>query len=89
MSKEVTHEREKTHGPYQGCAGRSQQIKDVFRKSANYDKMRNTQRESLDMIANKLGRILTGDKNHPDHWLDISGYAMLVYKDLTEVKEPF
>ena len=34
------------------------------------------------MIAHKIGRILAGDPNHIDHWLDIAGYATLVAKEL-------
>jgi hypothetical protein len=34
-------------------------------------------REALDMIAHKLGRIIAGDPNEPDHWVDIAGYAQL------------
>jgi hypothetical protein len=41
------------------------------------------------MILNKLNRILSSPDN-PDHWLDIAGYATLVYeeaKDKEEVKD--
>jgi transposase len=33
---------------------------------------------SLDMIAVKISRILTGNPSHLDSWLDIAGYAKLV-----------
>jgi DNA-binding CsgD family transcriptional regulator len=33
---------------------------------------------ALDMIAVKISRILTGNPNHRDSWLDIAGYAKLV-----------
>ena len=36
------------------------------------------QAEALDMIFTKIGRILNGDSNHTDSWLDIAGYATLV-----------
>lgn len=36
------------------------------------------QAEALDMIFTKIGRILNGDSNHIDSWLDIAGYATLV-----------
>jgi hypothetical protein len=36
------------------------------------------QRESLDMIACKASRILNGDPNHLDSWVDIAGYATIV-----------
>ena len=36
------------------------------------------QAEALDMIFTKVGRILNGDPNHTDSWIDIAGYATLV-----------
>ncbi len=36
------------------------------------------QAEALDMIFTKIGRILNGDANHIDSWIDIAGYATLV-----------
>ena len=36
------------------------------------------QREALDMIASKIGRILCGNPNYVDNWVDIAGYAQLV-----------
>jgi hypothetical protein len=34
--------------------------------------------EALDMICHKIGRIINGDANYHDNWLDIAGYSMLV-----------
>lgn len=36
------------------------------------------QREALDMVMHKVGRILNGDPNYPDSWIDMSGYPKLV-----------
>lgn len=36
------------------------------------------QQEALDMIFHKIGRILNGDPNYADSWVDIAGYAKLV-----------
>lgn len=36
------------------------------------------QAEALDMIFAKIGRILNGDPNYADSWIDIAGYAKLV-----------
>lgn len=36
------------------------------------------QAEALDMIFHKIGRILNGDPNYADSWVDIAGYAKLV-----------
>jgi hypothetical protein len=36
------------------------------------------QAEALDMICTKLGRIVNGDPDYVDNWVDIAGYAKLV-----------
>jgi len=36
------------------------------------------QQEALDMIFHKIGRILNGDPDYADSWMDIAGYAKLV-----------
>lgn len=36
------------------------------------------QMEALEMICHKLGRIVNGDVNYADSWVDIAGYAKLV-----------
>lgn len=36
------------------------------------------QQEALDMICHKLGRIVNGDPDYSDSWIDIAGYAKLV-----------
>lgn len=41
-------------------------------------------REALDMIAVKISRIICGQDNFNDHWLDIEGYARLARDKLCE-----
>jgi hypothetical protein len=36
------------------------------------------QLQALDMIATKISRIVHGNPNHTDSWIDIAGYATLV-----------
>lgn len=36
------------------------------------------QQEALDMIYHKIGRIINGDPDYADSWVDIAGYAKLV-----------
>jgi len=48
-----------------------------------YIEMRDTQlafdqREALDMIVHKMGRIINGNPDKVDSWRDIAGYATLV-----------
>lgn len=44
------------------------------------------QQEALDMIFHKIGRIINGDPDYADSWIDIAGYAKLV-ADRLEGKE--
>ena len=36
------------------------------------------QKETLEMIVHKIGRVLNGDPDYVDSWADIAGYAKLV-----------
>lgn len=40
------------------------------------------QREAIDMIIHKLGRVINGNPDKVDHWTDIAGYATLVAERL-------
>lgn len=40
------------------------------------------QKLCLLMIQHKVGRILSGNAQEPDHWKDIAGYATLIVKIL-------
>jgi hypothetical protein len=71
-------ERGKTHGEYSEHAHTTQLLKDVMHESRNWEILSPMQRESLEMFAHKIGRILSGDPSFHDHWDDIAGYAKLV-----------
>jgi hypothetical protein len=40
------------------------------------------QQEALDMICHKIARIINGDENYVDSWVDVAGYATLIAKSL-------
>jgi hypothetical protein len=67
----------KTHGDFKNTAETSQNLKSVMMTGHNWGRLNDIQRESLEMIAMKIGRILSGDHNFRDHWDDIEGYAEL------------
>lgn len=77
--KEVLEQRQKTHGEFSDHALITQQLKDVMRSTAGWTGLNAPMRESLEMVAHKIGRILAGNAYEPDHWLDIQGYAALVH----------
>lgn len=79
-------ERGKTHGRFEDHANITQELKQTFyRPSVSLSRpmrLSNVQREAVDMILHKLGRVAAGDPNFKDHWDDIAGYARLVSQDL-------
>lgn len=75
-------ERGSRYGPFPGHAEKTQRLKDVFRAYPGWHSLDADQREALDMIAHKIGRILNGDPNYDDSWIDIAGYAQLIVKRL-------
>jgi hypothetical protein len=80
----ILNKREKRYGDYSDVSDTSQRIKNVLRQNPNWDELYQFQRESLDMIANKIARIVNGDKDYVDSWVDISGYAQLVVDRIKE-----
>ena len=79
---EILAERAKRHGDFTDHAEITQRIKQVFYGSPNWHILTNTQKEGLEMAAHKIGRILAGDPNHADHWLDIEGYIRIARERL-------
>lgn len=73
-------ERGNRYGTFVGHSAVTQQIKDVIRNHVQIrgKKLDSDQVEALEMIAHKIGRIINGDPNYADSWVDIAGYAMLV-----------
>lgn len=74
----VVADRGETYGDYTIQAEIAQTLKDLFRECPGWGRLEYHQRESLDMIACKASRILNGDPNHLDSWVDIAGYATIV-----------
>lgn len=74
----ILQERGSRYGDFRDDAQNAQRIKDALRAGRNWDKLRPFQREAVELIATKLGRIVNGDPDYADSWLDVSGYAQLV-----------
>lgn len=69
--------RGETHGDYAQMSLRIQTIKSAMHSGPQWDNMSPGQREALELIATKIGRIVCGDPNFKDHWDDIIGYCNL------------
>lgn len=72
------NERGKRYGTFLSQATIVYRIKEAMLNTAGWTRLASDQKEALDMIANKIGRILNGDPNYADSWHDIAGYAKLV-----------
>lgn len=78
----ILAEREKTHGDFTEHARITQEIKAAMHVTRNWKNLSTVQREALEMVAHKVGRILAGDPDVVDHWADSAGYMELVAKRL-------
>ena len=73
--------RHEIYGAFENHAKTSQALKAVMHERSGWDRLSPDQREALEMIQHKIARILNGDPNYADNWIDwidIAGYATLV-----------
>ena len=76
-TSEILAERGKTHGDFGANAEISEALMAVLARGPSYDLLTPTQVHALRMATHKMGRIVSGNPNEPDHWRDIAGYAEL------------
>lgn len=74
----ILNERGSRYGPFTGHADVTQKIKHAMSRGASWHKLAPDQKEALEMVAHKIGRIVNGDPNYDDSWVDIVGYVQLV-----------
>lgn len=80
-------ERGKWYGAFDRHSEITQSLKTEMKKTEGWGKLTADQKEALEMVAHKIGRILNGDPNYDDSWVDIAGYAKLV-ADRLQKKQP-
>ena len=86
--EKTLEERGSRYGTFTGHAEVTQGLK---RFMANELAKRNKvladdQWEALEMVAHKIGRIINGDADYSDSWIDIAGYTKLVADRLDGVE---
>lgn len=86
---EVLQERGKRYGAFDRHAAITQRLKADMQCYPAWANLQPDQREALEMIAHKIGRILNGDPNYADSWVDIAGYAKLVADRLEKPEVQF
>lgn len=77
---ETLTERGKRYGAFVGHAEVTQHLKAYYREqlALRGKVLAADQYEAMDMIMHKVGRIVNGDPDYDDSWVDIAGYAQLI-----------
>ena len=75
-------QRGERYGKFKDGAVIMQDLKNVMRGTPNWESLTPSQREALEMIQHKIGRILNGDPMYDDNWRDICGYSQLILDEL-------
>lgn len=78
----VLDERGARYGDFTGHAEITQRLKATMVNTPRWAALSFDQKEALEMVAHKIGRILNGDPNYKDSWTDIIGYTRLVEQRL-------
>jgi hypothetical protein len=78
--EETINARAQDYGRFKDSAALMQSIKRLLADhAARHDKtFADDQWEALEMIVHKIGRIVNGNPDKVDSWVDIAGYATLV-----------
>ena len=75
-------QRGERYGKFKDVATTTYALQAAIQEAQTYDKLSASQIIALDMICNKMARIVNGDPNYSDNWHDIAGYATLVEQEL-------
>ena len=78
----VLQERGSRYGSLMSNATISQNLKEILHNSTNWEAMPPDMKEALHMIVHKISRIVEGDFEYDDSWIDISGYSTLIVERL-------
>ena len=81
----ILAERGDRYGTFEGHASIAQRLKGTMVTQPKWLHLAADQREALEMIQHKVARILNGDPNYADSWVDIAGYAKLIADRLNGV----
>ena len=88
---DILNERGSRYGSFENHAKICQTLKSVI--STNLISLNkhlaSDQQQALDVICDKIARMINGDPNYIDNWIDIAGYATLVMNRLKKDSEAF
>lgn len=78
----ILEERGKTHGDFRVQSWISQELKNTAENGPNWPMLTSDKREAIHMILHKVARIVSGNAELEDHYLDIIGYTQLALNNL-------
>ena len=84
---ETLKARQSTHGNFEATASIAQSFSRILHSSPNWARLKDWQREGLELVLHKIARILSGDPNFIDSYRDCIGYTQLMINKLMESTE--
>ena len=83
----ILSDRGQQYGDFEEMSECIQALKDLMRNQPGWPRLAAFQREALEMTCTKIGRILTGNPDNLDSWMDIAGYTQKA-AEMIERKRP-
>lgn len=75
------------YGPLIESGEVAMKLEDYLRSLPGWERLAYDQREALAMVMHKISRIMCGDPNYDDSWVDIAGYTQNVVNRLREAQK--
>lgn len=85
--KETLESRKSAHGCFWESSNTCATLKRTMQSTPNWPLMEPAKQRALEMVVEKVTRILYGDHNFADHWHDIAGYVSLIDNYITTGNE--
>lgn len=75
------------YGPLIESGEVAMKLEDYLRSLPGWERLAYDQREALAMVMHKISRIMCGDPDYDDSWIDIAGYVQNVVNRLREAQK--
>lgn len=75
--EDTLKERGSRYGDFADNARVSEALMDILRAEPGYKNLRPVHRSALNVMTQKMARVVNGDPEYKDNWHDIGGYAKL------------
>lgn len=83
--QKILDERGSRYGEFAEHAKIAQDLMDIMRNTKKWNQLDPDMKQALQVIMDKVARILNGDPFYDDNWVDISGYATLIVQRLAKI----